>query len=80
MMVPYSEMEEIDKWALLRLNGLIRKVEDAFSRYEFHGFIHNVHGFCVLDMSNFYLDVAKTDCIPQRLMRKFADLVRLQCI
>jgi isoleucyl-tRNA synthetase len=59
MMVPYSEMEEIDKWALLRLNGLIRKVEDAFSRYEFHGFIHNVHGFCVLDMSNFYLDVAK---------------------
>jgi len=59
MMVPYDEMEEIDKWALMRLNSLIRKVEDAFSKYEFHGFIHNVHNFCVIDMSNFYLDVIK---------------------
>ena len=59
MMVPYEEMEEIDKWALMRLNGLIKKVEDAFSRYEFHSFIHNVHNFCVTDMSNFYLDVLK---------------------
>lgn len=59
MMVPYNEMEEIDKWALMRLNSLIRKVEDAFSRYEFHSFTHNVHNFCVTDMSNFYLDVLK---------------------
>jgi isoleucyl-tRNA synthetase len=59
MMVPYDEMEELDQWALMKLNNLIKKVEDAFSRYEFHGFIHNVHSFCVLDMSNFYLDVLK---------------------
>jgi len=59
MMVPYSEMEEIDRWALMRLNSLIKKVEDAFSRYEFHSFAHNVHNFCVTDMSNFYLDVLK---------------------
>lgn len=59
MMVPYAEMEEIDQWALMQLNHLIKTVESAFSRYEFHGFIHNIHSFCVLDMSNFYLDVAK---------------------
>jgi isoleucyl-tRNA synthetase len=59
MLMPYGEMEEIDKWALMQLNSLIRKVEDAFARYEFHGFIHNVHNFCVIDMSNFYLDVIK---------------------
>ncbi|NLN64489.1 MAG: isoleucine--tRNA ligase [Clostridiaceae bacterium] len=59
MMVPYDEMEEIDQWALLQLNHVIKKVDDAFSRYEFHSFIHNIHSFCVLDMSNFYLDVAK---------------------
>lgn len=59
MSVDYSNMEEIDKWALIKLNGLINKVEDAFSRYEFHGFIHNIHNFCVVDMSNFYLDVIK---------------------
>ena len=59
MMVDYSDMDEIDKWALMQLNGLINKVEDAFSKYEFHGFIHNVHNFSVVDMSNFYLDVLK---------------------
>lgn len=59
MIVPYEKMEEIDKWALMQLNNLIRKVEDAFARYEFHGFTHNIHSFCVLDMSNFYLDVIK---------------------
>jgi len=59
MMVPYDEMEEIDQWALMQLNLLIKKVEEAFARYEFHGFIHNIHNFCVVDMSNFYLDVIK---------------------
>ncbi len=59
MMIPYEEMEEMDKWALMQLNQLIRKVENAFDIYEFHGFIHNIHKFCVIDMSNFYLDVIK---------------------
>ncbi len=57
--LPYDQMEEMDKWALMRLNQLIEKVQDAYENYEFHIIYHAIHNFCVVDMSNFYLDVAK---------------------
>ena len=58
-MVPYSEMEEIDKWALNSLNKLVEKVSSAYESYEFHMIYHNIHNFCVVDMSNVYLDIIK---------------------
>lgn len=57
--VEYSELEEIDKWALLRLNQLVDKIEKSYSEYEFHTMLHAIHNFCVVDMSSFYLDVTK---------------------
>lgn len=57
--VPYEEMEELDKWALMRLNQLVEKIEKAYSEYEFHTMLHSIHNFCVVDMSSFYLDVTK---------------------
>ena len=57
--VPYSELEELDKWALLRMNQLVNKIEKAYSEYEFHAMLHAIHNFCVVDMSSFYLDVTK---------------------
>lgn len=57
--VSYSEMEELDKWALLKLNQLVAKIEKAYSEYEFHTMLHAIHNFCVVDMSSFYLDVTK---------------------
>ena len=57
--VPYDELEELDKWALMRLNQLIAKIENAYSEYDFHIMTHAIHNFCVVDMSNFYLDVTK---------------------
>jgi isoleucyl-tRNA synthetase len=58
-MVPLSEVNAIDKWALLKLNSLIDKVKEAYDKYEFHIVYHSIHNFCVVDMSNFYLDVLK---------------------
>ena len=52
-------MEELDKWALLKLNQLVEKIEKAYSEYEFHTMLHAIHNFCVVDMSSFYLDVTK---------------------
>jgi isoleucyl-tRNA synthetase len=57
--VPYSEMMPIDKWALSRLNRLTERCINAFENYEFHTVIHALHNFCVVDMSNFYLDILK---------------------
>jgi isoleucyl-tRNA synthetase len=34
-------------------------VREAYERFDFHVVYHNIHNFCVVDMSNFYLDVIK---------------------
>jgi isoleucyl-tRNA synthetase len=57
--VEYSSLEELDRWALYRLGGLIKKVTTAYEKYEYHQVFHALHNFCVVDMSNFYLDIIK---------------------
>ncbi len=57
--VPVEEFYPIDKWAVVKLNELIDKVKTAYESYEFHQVYHSIHNFCVVDMSNFYLDVLK---------------------
>ncbi len=53
------EMREIDRWILMRLNHIIRRMTQAFDRWDLHLFYHDVHGFCATDLSAFYLDVLK---------------------
>lgn len=57
--VDYSEMSELDRWALYKMTNLIKKVNEAYNGYEFHMMFHAIHNFCVVDMSNFYLDIIK---------------------
>ncbi len=58
-LLSYAELEELDQWALMKLNELIGKVIAGYDAYEFHTVLHAIHNFCVVDMSNFYLDVIK---------------------
>lgn len=57
--ISFVNLEELDKWALMKLNNLIAKVNAAYRKYEFHLMFHAIHNFCVVDMSNFYLDIIK---------------------
>ncbi len=57
--VPVSEMNELDTWAMMRLGQMTEKVLAAYENYEFHLIYHAIHNFCVVDMSNFYLDIIK---------------------
>jgi isoleucyl-tRNA synthetase len=57
--VPFAEMTPLDRWAMSRLEALVEKCLSAYERYEFHTVTHSIHNFCVVDMSNFYLDVIK---------------------
>lgn len=57
--VANDKLEEIDLWALRRLDALIKKVREAYENYEYHIVYHAIRNFCVVDLSNFYLDVAK---------------------
>ena len=58
-MVPDDKLEEIDRWAMMRLDRLTAQVNAAYESYEFHDAFHKIHNFCVVDLSNFYLDVLK---------------------
>ena len=58
-MVKFDDMAEIDKWALIKLEELKQKVYDAYDAFEFHQVYHSIRDFCIVDMSNFYLDVLK---------------------
>lgn len=58
-MVSYDQLEEFDKWALLRLAQVQEKVTAAFENYEFHVMYHTVHNYCTVDLSAIYLDVLK---------------------
>ena len=58
-MVSLDELLPIDKWAVYKLAELNKKVREGYDAYEFHNVYHAIHNFCVIDMSNFYLDVLK---------------------
>lgn len=58
-MVALDDLYSIDKWALSRLDELNKKVREGYDTFEFHQVFHAIHNFCVVDMSNFYLDVLK---------------------
>ena len=57
--VEYKDMEEIDKWALSRLNKLVKDCTENYENFNFHLVYHDINQFCVTDMSNFYLDIIK---------------------
>jgi len=59
-MVAYSDMLEIDKWALLKLNEVVAKSIKSYEDYEFHTLYSAILNFCIVDLSNFYLDVLKS--------------------
>ncbi len=54
-----SELLELDRWALCKLDELVAKVKTAYDTFDFHIIYHAIHNFCAVDMSNFYLDVLK---------------------
>lgn len=57
--VKYEDLQEIDKWALTRLNKLVRDCIKDYDEYNFASCYHDINQFCVVDMSSFYLDIIK---------------------
>ena len=58
-LVAAADMQELDRWAVTRLNSLIRRVFDSYDAYEFHAVSHAINDFCVVDLSSFYFDIIK---------------------
>ena len=58
-LVKPADMLALDKWAITRLNALIQKCFQGYDDYDFNVVTHAVNDFCVVEMSNFYLDIIK---------------------
>ena len=57
--VAYEELPLLDQWMLQRTASLIDSVSGDFERFEFYRFFQALQNFCVVDLSNVYLDIAK---------------------
>jgi isoleucyl-tRNA synthetase len=58
-MVSYQDMEEIDRFALNRLEEIVPKIRNAYDRFQFHVVFYVIYNFCTVDLSALYLDVLK---------------------
>ena len=54
-----DQLQEIDRWALAALDDLMVNTSAGYAVYDFNKVYHAVYNFCVVAMSNFYLDVTK---------------------
>ena len=57
--VAVKDMLDLDKWAAAAFNSLVRDVRAGYDAYEFHAVYRAIYNFCVVEMSNFYLDIIK---------------------
>ncbi len=57
--VPFEELSELDRYMLHRITEVFEEVTEAFESFQFFRFFQTVQNFCVVDLSNFYLDIAK---------------------
>lgn len=54
-----EEYSELDRYMILKRNDVIQKVKESYEAYDFAGVYHAIHNFCTIDLSSFYLDIAK---------------------
>jgi isoleucyl-tRNA synthetase len=76
--IPYHEMEELDRWALLQFEQFKCRAVKAYDDFDFHVVFHGLHQFCGVTMSAFYLDIIKDrlyTSLPDAPMRKSAQTV-----
>ena len=54
-----EQLPLLDQWMLGRLVEVTDQISNAYENYEFSKFFQILQSFCVVDLSNFYLDIAK---------------------
>ncbi len=57
--IAIEELPLLDRWMLHRTYEVMDEISAAFEKYEFYKFFQILQYFCVVDLSNFYLDIAK---------------------
>jgi isoleucyl-tRNA synthetase len=57
--IEYADMRDIDRWAVSRAYNLLNEITDFYETFQFHKVYHRLYSFCIVEMSNFYMDIVK---------------------
>ncbi len=57
--IQYENLNEIDKFALHKLQILIENITDSFENYEFYKYYQLIQNFASVDLSALYFDIVK---------------------
>ncbi len=57
--VEASQWSELDRFIMHKAQNMLKRVREAYEAYQFHTVYTVIHNFCTIDLSAFYLDVAK---------------------
>ncbi|OKH32423.1 isoleucine--tRNA ligase [Calothrix sp. HK-06] len=58
-LVPLDKLPAVDRYMLHRMTEVFKEVTDAFDTFQFFRFFQTIQNFCVVDLSSFYIDIAK---------------------
>ncbi|MFO7173070.1 MAG: isoleucine--tRNA ligase [Bacillota bacterium] len=77
-MVGKEDLLPIDRWAMHRLQEVIRRCREAYREFEFHLVYHELNRYVTVDLSALYLDILKDRLycgLPQGRERRAAQTV-----
>lgn len=57
--IPHHELPRIDQHALFQLENVVKNIRESYESYQFFKIFQIIQRFMIVDLSNFYLDVAK---------------------
>ncbi|WP_055076834.1 isoleucine--tRNA ligase [Pseudanabaena sp. 'Roaring Creek'] len=82
-LVPYADLTESDRYILHRLSEITKDITEAYDKFQFSRFFQTIQNFCTVDLSNFYLDIAKDRLYisaPNAARRRSCQTVLMYCL
>ncbi len=65
--IDVAEMPELDRWVLHQLQEMDKKIRKTCDDFQFHMLFNELHNFCAMDLSAFYLDIRKDSLYCDRV-------------
>uniref|UniRef100_A0A1D1YWT0 isoleucine--tRNA ligase n=1 Tax=Anthurium amnicola TaxID=1678845 RepID=A0A1D1YWT0_9ARAE len=57
--ISHDNLPEIDKYVLFQLENVVDAIKESYENYQFYKIFQILQRFAIVDLSNFYFDVAK---------------------
>lgn len=57
--IELSDLPELDRYIVIKLNKLIKEVKSSYDQYQFASVFNKILNFCTIELSSFYMDIAK---------------------